>query len=482
MKSYNRIALCFCVLIFLAWSVILTHKYLHFSYEDWDLAMFTQACWQLLHGTQYVPLIGVNYFGDHSYFITFLTLPFFAMFQSPLTLLYLKVAAFALSAWLLYRICEEKLGGGPALGLMALYIFFPPNIYSLLYEYNPESLAPPILFWMFMAFDKQRWKSFFWAAILLMTIKENMCLITGAFGLYAILDKRYPARMGWAALSLATVAFLVLAMWVIPHMRHLPQHAFVVRYKMFGNSVGEILVNCLTRPDLVLGVLVKRTNIDYILELFGLFLVPSLIGMRWMVLALPILLQHLLSNHLPEHTIFYHYNATISPFIFLATMQALVYCGRGLLSAASMVCLGAFTVFQLSSYGPDFIARIDLHRDGLQPVRQAFVAAIPKDAGVIATFDYLAPLSLRRDLYSFHKIYDEYYQTAQKIKQSELNTAQSFILPANVHYALLDFDDTWFLYTRQLFPEKTAWWVRSFMERYHWKVVRRTKSLVLLER
>ena len=223
-------------------------------------------------------------------------------------------------------------------------------------------------------------------------------------------------------------------------------------------------------------------SIDYILELFGLYLVPAFIGMRWMVLALPILFQHLLSNHMPEHTILYHYNATLSPFIFLATMQALVYCGRSLLLVASIICLGAFTVFQMSSYGPDFKDRIDLYRDGRQYVRQSFVDAIPKDAGVIATFDYLAPLSLRRDLYSFHKIYDEYYQNAQKIQQSELNTAQSFTLPPGVHYALLDLNDTWLQLTRKLNPKKTEWWVKTFLQNNNWKVVRRYKNLILLQR
>jgi uncharacterized membrane protein len=142
---------------------LLESKYLHLGYYDWDLAFFTQACWQLLHGSQYVSLVGINYFGDHSYFLSLATLPFFAIAPSPMTLVFLKVIAFVVSAFLFYKIAYPQLGQAKALVLMLLYLLFPANIFSILYEFNPESFAPPILFWMFMSFEAKNWKSFFLA-------------------------------------------------------------------------------------------------------------------------------------------------------------------------------------------------------------------------------------------------------------------------------------------------------------------------------
>ena len=150
-----------CVVAFFTWCVLLFYKYSHFGYNDWDLAFYSQACWQLLHGSQFTSVTGINYFGDHSYYITLLNLPFFALAPHPLTLVLLKLIAFFVAAYLFYKIANEALGQPIALILMVLYIVFPANIFSILYEFNPESFAPPILFWMFMVFSKAAMEVFF---------------------------------------------------------------------------------------------------------------------------------------------------------------------------------------------------------------------------------------------------------------------------------------------------------------------------------
>ena len=129
-----------CGVTFFAWSLLLSYKYVHFGYNDWDLAFFTQACWQLLHGSQFASITGINYFGDHSYFITLLILPFFALVPHPLTLVLLKLIAFIIAVYLFYKIAYDALGQETALVLMVLYIVFPANIFSVLYEFNPEVL------------------------------------------------------------------------------------------------------------------------------------------------------------------------------------------------------------------------------------------------------------------------------------------------------------------------------------------------------
>jgi len=183
MLNNRRLPFIVCAVSFFIWYILLFYKYYHFGYSDWDLAFFTQACWQLLHGSQFTSIAGINYFGDHSYFITLLTLPFFALVPHPLTLVLLKLIAYLTAAYLFYKIAYEALGGASALALMVLYIIFPANIFSLLYEFNPESFAPPILFWMLIAFQKRQWRSFLIASLLLMLIKENMALLVCAFGL-----------------------------------------------------------------------------------------------------------------------------------------------------------------------------------------------------------------------------------------------------------------------------------------------------------
>jgi len=485
MLKSQRIPLAICAVTFLVWTTLLFYKYDHLGYYDWDLAFFTQACWQLLHGSQYTSVTGINYFGDHSYIITFLTLPFFALVPHPLTLVMLKLTAFIVAAYLFYKIAYEALGESTALILMVLYILFPANIFSILYEYNPESFAPPFLFWMFMAFQKKQWRSFFVASVLLMLIKENMCLFVCVFGLYGLFRKDCPPKIAWSSIFLGAAVFYAMSIVVVPYFRHLTYHPFVVRYAYLGHSVGEIIFNVFAQPQKIVHAVFTSLNGRYIQALFGPLLLPALISWQILFLAFPILLQHLLSVEPPEHSIYYHYGETIAPFIFLAVMCTLRSCRQrfsGKIFNMILVLLIALSLANLYDYRYQFRSKLDYHFDHLDAMRWAFVDAVPPHEGVIATFDYLSPLALRDQLYAFHKVYDESYQDPKAIEISELNTGKSFILPDQVHYALIDFEDPWLQNEYMLMPPVISQRIQSFLVNSHWKIIKRYGSIVLMRR
>jgi uncharacterized membrane protein len=481
----NRWAIVICLLFFIFWFNLLAYKYLNLAYYDWDLAFFTQACWQLLHGSQFTSVTGINYFGDHSYFITFLYLPFFALAPHPLTLVILKLIAFLVAAYLFYKIAYEVLGQSTALVLMVLYILFPANIFSILYEFNPESFAPPVLFWMYMAFQNKQWRSFLAASLVLMLIKENMCLLVCTFSLYGLFKKNFPPKIAWFNFLLGVVVFTILVMDVVPYFRHLSYHPFVVRYSYLGGSIAEIIFNLFTHPLLIFKVLFNRVNGQYIQALFGPLLLPSLLSWQILFLAAPVLLQHLLSSQYAEHTIYYHYGTTIVPFIFLATMRTINMCYKKInprIYMAMLVILFIASILILISYSRQFWGRLNYHHDHLNNVRWSFVDAIPPQEGVIATFDYLAPLSLRGELYVFHKVYDESYQDPEHIKLNELNTGKPFVLPDRIHYALIDYKDLWLQDALKRSPKVTSERINAFLKNGHWKLIKHYGSIVLLKR
>lgn len=478
MKKYG--ALSICALFGGIWWYLLNFKYYRLAYSDWDLAFFTQACWQLLHGSQYVPLVGINYFGDHSYFFTFLILPFFALIPHPLTLIALKILAYVISAYLFYRICVPKLGEPGALVFMVLYLIFPANVFSMLYEFNPECFATPILFWMFMAWEKQDKKQFLLAALLLVLIKENMLLIVGAFGIYGLLNPKGPKIFSLMLILLSAVLFYVLSIHVIPSFRHLQQHSFVVRYAYLGNSLSEIIANIFIHPDKVFKFLFSEVNLKYINNLFGAMLIPAFLSGHLLLFILPILLQHLLSMNYWEHTIYHHYGMTMAPFIFLAAMRTFGWFET--VRKPLLYVLVLMSVFILWGHRDELSARLDYHHDRLSDARWSFVSAIPDGAGVIATFDYLPPLALRHDLYSFQKIYDDRYQDPQKMKSSELNVGKPFALPESVTYAVIDWQDGVLDDMRNSNPDATSARVKAFLENGGWKTIKKSHTFELLKR
>jgi hypothetical protein len=173
------------------------------------------------------------------------------------------------------------------------------------------------------------------------------------------------------------------------------------------------------------------------------------------------------------------------PFIFLAAMRTLNLCQRKVnqrILAATIVLLVIVSILNLASYLNQFSSRLNYHHDHLDAVRWSFVDAIPPREGVVATFDYLAPLSLRKDLYVFHKVYDDSFQDPQAMRSNELNTGKPFVLPDQVHYALIDFHDPWMQADLKRSPKVVTERIHTFLEKGNWKVIKYYDSIVLLKR
>ncbi len=402
----------------------------------------------MVHGSQYVSLVGINYFGDHAYFLTYWVLPVFYFFQSPLTLLFLKLAAFIVAGYLLYGYARDKLEGGTALLILVLYFLFPANIFGLIYEFNPEAFAPPILFLVFLSLRDRRWPDFIlWLAIL-MLIKENMCLVAFMFAAYGACVAAPKDRRVLICFSLfVLLLFFFLSFTFVPFFRNLNQHSFTVRYPRLGNSTLDIILSPILRPGEVLSLFCLSGKFIY--ELFDVLLILALISPLALLFMAPLLLQHCLSAHPPEHTIFYHYGPTMIPFIFVALVHTL-FKFRKCLPAPVLsrtivgVLLYGMLTLSLKPLWPEFKARWNLGYLRGAAKEWQMIESIPKDAGVLASFRFLAPLATRAQLYSFHMIYDDAYQNPQKMRRSELYTGKTFHLPASVDFCLIDFNDVWY--------------------------------------
>ncbi len=463
---WDQLTFILCLTSMSLWIQFLTRRYLNFGYCDWDLAFFTQAMWNLIHGSQYVSLVGINYFGDHSYFLTYLLLPIFKLFPHPFTLIEFKILAFIISAIFLYYLAKEDLGAMAAFIMTFIYLIFPANVYAMIYEFNLENLTPVFLFGLFYAFQKEKYGVFLLNALLLISIKENMALIIACFGIYALCSKKAEKiRWGVVPILLGGMSFFLLSLMIIPHFRELPVHAFVVRYRHLGNSLSEIILTFLLKPFKVIWYLIAPENMTYLHELFGPFLFLSVFSLPIIFLFSPLLLQHLLSAYHPEHTIHFHYGNSMVPFIFLAGVQTFKLIGKKekIFRFAIFFFLSA-CLFQTYQAGSDILDRITYNNSFLTNYRWSMIRNIPVDAPVVASFIFQAELSRRKELFSFHKVFDDYYQNAEKIKESTLYVKKNFELPKNVNYAIVDFYDFMILYSLENNLESMSGHLQEFFK------------------
>ncbi|MBF0384805.1 MAG: DUF2079 domain-containing protein [Candidatus Omnitrophica bacterium] len=447
--SADKYAISFCMLSLLSWTAVIIFKYYHFGYNDWDLAFYSQGLWNILRGSTYTSLAQLDFFAEHTSFIVAALIWIYALIQHPLTLVFLKIISYIAGAFLLYKITEEDLGKLNSIILMAMYFIFPPNVYSILYDFNFEGLAPVLLFLMFYYFKRDRYAPFLICSLFLISIKENMPLLVATFGITALFSKN-KNNMRWGFIPLfASLAIFVLFIKIIPMLRHSPEYPHLSRYLHLGSNYKEIAETLFFNPVKLWGVISDPERINFTLELCGPLLIPAFLSIHILFLASPIFLQHFLSSYWSEHTIVFYYSATIVPFIFLAaanTIRVIKRLSKPVAANVVVIVLLLFSIFQFSRYLRDFINNLDYHMDNMSAARWEILRKVPKTSATITTFCFLPELSTRKSLYAFIDIYSDWSQNIDFIQASPTRSgkeAKAFVLPAEVDHALIDFSDTW---------------------------------------
>ena len=467
-----------CILGFCFWCIALSIKYYSFGFYDWDLALYSQTMWALCHGTTTTSLFGTSFLADHAHFIAFLITPIYFFLGHPLTLLYLEVLSFFVGAYVLYTLAEKLTSPGTAFVLMAIYILHPANIFMLLYEFHFESLAIALIFLLFYFHHLENYKGFLITAVFLMLVKENMPAIVFMIGIYGLLFK--PAgRIKWGLIPLALgLGMFILTMFVIMPMvrQNLPTHqsTYWIIFSAFGKTPDEILKNLLLNPGIFIKQLATLKNLYFIKDILGGFLPAAIFSPAILLIGTPILLENLLSNHVAQHTIFYHYTATLVPFASIAAVYTFSYFKKHHQQWSYRVCLAfclLITACSLHNYSHLIQNRVKLCIPPNAGLRQAIIDKIPPDAGVISSIAFLSQLSQRQNLYALYNVWMNInYFTGQ----------HPFIVPSTVHYAIIDYNEPFVIsYSRH--PQVVTR-IKNFLEKGGWKIKSAQSGIVLYER
>ena len=472
---HDRIAFGICLIAFILWVNLLTYKYAYFGYYDWDLALFAHTMWNLAHGSTFVSLMGCNFLANHTNYIAFLLIPIYAVFPHPMTLVTLKICSYLSGAFVFYLIAKRYIGNNWAIIFMVLYIIFPPNIFAMLFEFDFETLAilPIFLLFYFMLRDKVI--PFLITAFLMALIKENMPLVVITFGIYGLFAQKNNKFL-WGIIPIvmgACIFYLDLSV-TIPYLRKdFPSAVpYVGQYSRFGTTWLEIVKTILLQPVKTFSMIMYHKNLIFLKQLFGPLLSVSIFSPQVLFLGAPLFLQTLLSQAPGPHTIYFHYSATIVPFIFLASMFSLRIIFnkfKPFFSLVSFLFLIPLVLHSLS-YVKDYKERAEDWKDRLDPARWEIIKNLPQEAGIVATFRFLPELSRRKSLYSFHNVWMGYNQV----------TGESFILPPDVQYAVVDFSDSWLINAVSSDPSAISR-IKEFLLS-NWKVKKAFEDIVLFEK
>jgi hypothetical protein len=217
---------------------------------------------------------------------------------------------------------------------------------------------------------------------------------------------------------------------------------YTALYDRLGQSAGDIVVNGFTDPTrFVRAITQSLTTGNLVIGLLIPFAGLSLLRPRWLLVAAPILLQHLLSWRSSEWMIYFHYAAPLLPLFWIACVEgAAAVITRQRRPAAvrrgiSLTILGA-TLLGQTVWGPlaaigeattDWFARTsDRAR------KTALLAEIPVHASVVAPLPYLSHLGMRQELYSLHYV----------LKGLKTLSRSTYEPPSPTDYVLIDYADS----------------------------------------
>ena len=469
-----------CVVIGGVFLAILRFKYTHFRYDDWDLAYFSQTLWNLAHGRQYSSLFSQNFFGNHANFIAYLLVPIYKIYPHPFVLIVTKVLFFMVSAYLFYFIARPRVGIA-ALFLMLLYIFYPPNLFGLIYEFDYENLAPPILFALLYFFEKEKWPGFLISSCALMLIKENLPLIVVAFGVLGLFTKKNKLAWGVIPVGLGSLAFFLLTSVVVPFFNSgqiFREHPYIHLYKGLGRNFVEVVETVVSRPDMAYSLLTDPHRIEWLLSIFQPLCFLPFFSLPAMVLIFPILAQHFFSANYSEQSVHFYYIMICAPFLFWGTMRvlSLYRTNSRRFYLGFLAALGIFAVLNFGNeweamkegiYRPDYAAK-----SYMVEFKSKILKEVTPQNSVVATFTFLPELSLRHRLYAFYKIYSPKYRWQAKTNAKIAEKAQ---------YAYIDFFDLWLLKTFNNNFEYSQNQIYDFFQK-DWSVKDALENVVLFEK
>jgi len=438
----------------LIFTVFCFFKYKIYAYNGIDLAIYNQVFYNSSFGRLFNFTIHPHlYLGDHFEPFILILLPFYFLFRSPYTILFLQTLFIGLSAWPLYLIAKNKLGRNWALLISSVFLLNPFIQNANLFEFHLLPFAMFFLFFTFYFYQKGNFRLFLVFSFLALLIREDVSLVIFMFGFLALIEKK---KLKWIIIPIIMAGvWFILSFQLISFFNPDNNYKFFAYYSWLGNTPNEIIKSIFTHPLLLLKHLLSFQNIILVFVFLIPFAFLPILALRYLVPALLIALQIFLSGF--SDLIFKtHYHSLITPFLFISSIYGLhrlinqaktakinsatnsIYRIRNYIQKHKtifiiipVICI-VYSSFTLGPFFPTICKMLQFSSyNEVSKLKNDFLAITSQNLPIAAGFQFLPPLSNRDHLYSLH------YAFLGKKQYSQ----EDYILPDDTEELLIDFND-----------------------------------------
>jgi uncharacterized membrane protein len=400
---YARVAAAAAVgLSFGLWTTWATHRHRAFGTFGFDFGIFDQGMWLLSRfKSPFITIMGVHLFGDHTSFILLPLVPFYWLFPSAEVLIVAQALALAIAAVPLFLLARDKLRNEwLAAGVAVAFLLNPALHWEGWEQFHPDVFEVPLALFALYFMTKRRWWLYFVFVILLLSVKEDVALMTVMLGLYVAV--KHDRNIGIAT-SLISLAWFASSVWVV--LPAFNGEGTLDAWRIPYGGWGGLLKAAVTKPWDVIGLAFSEDRKWYVWQLFISFGLLSLLAPSAVLIAAGPFASNLLSTFWYQYHLQYHYTTLIVAVLAFAAVVGLAHIGRFRLRAAAVVVWILAAAVTGWMWGPSQFAR---HPEFLGDANAAHVAPIhevlgkvPKHAAVAAQYSYITHLDHREEIYEF---------------------------------------------------------------------------------
>lgn len=377
-----------------------------------DLGNMAQTVWNTTqgrifqfsnpHGTEMISRLAF-----HADFLLVLLSPFYALFPSPKTLLFIQTFVVAGGGFFVYQIAKDKLKDkNLSLALAFSFLLSPAVQRSNMYDFHAVTLATTFLLATYYFYSKKKYAWFLIFAILSALSKEQIWLIVALFG-GLIFFKHKKRIFGSALFMISIFMFCYLISIAIPKALG-SSHFALTYYSDFGDGPVSIIKTIVFSPGKIIDLIFEKARINYLTQLFSHVGYLPIFFPFFLIFAGPDLLINLLSNNAQLHQIYYHYTAAITPFIYLSTIFSFSlirkFFPKQLYSLLTIFILST-ALISAYKYGPlpgSKDSNLDMFIKQVKDAEfiEAQLSSIPADLSVASSNNVGSHLTHRKALYT----------------------------------------------------------------------------------
>ncbi len=405
--------------LFVHFAVYSLMRHYRMESASYDLAIFDNMMWSLMHGEGFYssPAYGPegNHLARHATFAAPLLLPIYALYPHAETLLVIQAFLVAGTPVAIYFMVREIVGSAwvaCALGLS--YGLYAPIHGAVFFDFHFLTAAPVLIAWVFYLLHTDRTRSLVLVTALALAWREDIGAMLAGGGVLLFLSGVRRTR----AFVFTLVCLLYFALVKFAFMPSLGEGAtFSWIYKELWpegeRNFGGVLQTLLTNPTYGFETLIDPKKLVFILQLFvPLLFLPLRHRFAW-VAGLPAAAFTLLATEYPPaYSISFQYSAYWGPALFLGTAvvlrdrfaepgrrNALSGNAMAILLVTAITSVHFGSVFESPAFQTSFGGiRFDMNekdREQLAEFRK-LAALLPPDASLAATDTEAPHLSDRR--------------------------------------------------------------------------------------